>query len=130
MKIFDLTRQLVQIESISGNEHKIADFLFDHLKHLDFKVEFQDVCDGRKNIYARIGDPKVILSTHMDTVAPFIEFSEDEQFIYGRGSCDAKGIMAAQINAAEGLLNDGYNNFGLLFLVDEEEISMPFLCCL
>ena len=123
MKIFDLTRQLVQIESISGNEHKIADFLFDHLKHLDFKVEFQDVCDGRKNIYARIGDPKVILSTHMDTVAPFIEFSEDEQFIYGRGSCDAKGIMAAQINAAEGLLNDGYNNFGLLFVVDEEEIS-------
>ncbi|HEM48969.1 MAG TPA: M20/M25/M40 family metallo-hydrolase, partial [Caldithrix sp.] len=68
-------------------------------------------------------DPQVVLSTHMDTVAPFIDFAEDKQFIYGRGSCDAKGIIAAQMKAAEQLLTGGYSNFGLLFVVDEEEIS-------
>ncbi|MEJ2543528.1 MAG: M20/M25/M40 family metallo-hydrolase [Calditrichaceae bacterium] len=123
MNLFDLTKQLIQIESISGNEQQIADFLFDYLKQLGFEVQFQDVCDARKNMYARTGEPQVVLSTHMDTVAPFIEFSEDTQFIYGRGSCDAKGILSAQVSAAEELLKDGYNNFGLLFVVDEEEIS-------
>ena len=123
MELFDLLKQFIQIESISGNEHRIADFLFDYLNSLGLKVEFQDVCEGRKNIYARLDKPEVVLSTHMDTVAPFIDFSEDEQFIYGRGSCDAKGIMAAQIKAAERLLKVGYKNFGLLFLIDEEEIS-------
>ena len=123
MKLFDLTKRLIQIESISGNEQPIADFLFDYLKQLGFEVQFQDVCDDRKNIYARIGDPQVVLSTHMDTVAPYLEYFEDEQFIYGRGSCDAKGIMAAQICATEELLKEGYKNIGLLFVVDEEEIS-------
>ncbi len=123
MKPFELIKQLIQIESISGNEQQIADFIFNYLRKLGFTVEFQDVCDDRKNIYARIGEPQVILSTHMDTVAPFIDFSEDKHFIYGRGSCDAKGIMTAQISAAEKLLNEGYKNFGLLFVVDEEEIS-------
>jgi len=101
LKLFNLTKQLIQIVI----------------------VEFQDVRGGRKNVYARIGEPEVILSTHMDTIAPFIDFSEDEKFIYGRGSCDAKGIMAAQINAAECLLKEGYKNFGLLIVFDEEEIS-------
>ena len=123
MKLFDLTKQLIQIESISGNERQIADFVFEYLKNIGLTLEFQEVCQGRKNIYARIGEPQVVLSTHMDTVAPFIDFSEDGQFIYGRGSCDAKGIMAAQIKATERLLNDGFKNIGLLFVVDEEEIS-------
>lgn len=123
MKPFDLIKQLIQIESVSGNEQQIADFVFNYLRKLGFTVEFQDVCNGRKNIYARIGEPQLVLSTHMDTVAPFIDFSEDEQYIYGRGSCDAKGIMTAQISAADKLLNEGYENFGLLFVVDEEEIS-------
>ena len=123
MELFNLIKQLIQIESISGNEQQIADFIFNYLRKVGFTVEFQDVCNGRKNIYAKNGEPQVVLSTHMDTVAPFIDFSEDEHFIYGRGSCDAKGIMAAQIRAAEKLLNEGYKNFGLLFIVDEEEIS-------
>lgn len=124
MELFKLTKQLIQIESLSGNEHQIADFLFDYLKNIGFKVDYQKVCKNRKNIYARLEEPKVILSTHMDTVAPYLEFGEDKDFIYGRGSCDAKGIMAAQIKAAEQLINSGYKNFGLLFVVDEEEISM------
>ena len=103
MKLFDLAKQLIQIESISGNEQQIANFLFDYLKQFGFVVEFQNVCNGRKNIYARIGNPQVVLSTHMDTVAPFTDFAEDEQFLYGRGSCDAKGILASQIRAAEEL---------------------------
>ena len=64
--------------------------------------------------------PRIIFSTHMDTVPPFIESSEDEEFIYGRGSCDAKGIIAAQIFAAHRLRDEGVNDLGLLFTVDEE----------
>ena len=64
--------------------------------------------------------PRIVFSTHMDTVPPYIESSEDEEFIYGRGSCDAKGIIAAQIFAAERLRADGVNELGMLFTVDEE----------
>ena len=124
MKLFDLIRQLIEIESISGNEQQIAEFIYGYLNGLGFSVEFQDVCDRRKNIYARIGNPQVVLSTHMDTVGPFTGYSEDEKFIYGRGSCDAKGIMASQIASAERLLKNGCKDFGLLFVVDEEEISL------
>ena len=60
----------------------------------------------------------------MDTVPPFIESSEDEEFIYGRGSCDAKGIIAAQIFAAQRLRDEGVNDVGLLFTVDEELSSL------
>lgn len=123
MELFNLAKQLIKIESISSNEHQIADFLFEYLKTIGLNVEFQNVIDGRKNIYAHADEPTIVLSTHMDTVAPFIEYSEDEQFIYGRGSCDAKGIMAAQIKAVEKLLEGGFKNIGLLFVVDEEEIS-------
>ena len=64
--------------------------------------------------------PRIVFSTHMDTVPPFIESSEDEEFIYGRGSCDAKGIIAAQILAAHVCALKVMNNLGLLFTVDEE----------
>jgi acetylornithine deacetylase len=64
-----------------------------------------------------------VLSTHLDTVPPFIESSEDDEFIYGRGACDAKGIIAAQIAAAEKLRAEGVNDIGLLFTVDEEVTS-------
>jgi acetylornithine deacetylase len=64
-----------------------------------------------------------VLSTHMDTVPPHIASSEDDEFIHGRGACDAKGIIAAQIIAAEALRREGVNSVGFLFTVDEEMSS-------
>jgi acetylornithine deacetylase len=84
-------------------------------------VELQQVEADRANVIATAGtEPQVFLSTHMDTVPPFIASSEDDQFIYGRGACDAKGIIAAQIAAAERMRSEGVEAIGLLFTVDEE----------
>src|SRR6185295_19201846 len=92
-----------------------------YLEQLGYRVERQEVASDRFNVIAATEvPPRVVFSTHMDTVPPFIESSEDEEFIYGRGSCDAKGIMAAQIFAAQRLRNKGVNDVGLLFTVDEE----------
>src|ERR1700731_4417873 len=75
------------------------------------------------NVFAHWGDPLVTLSTHMDTVPPFFPSREDAEFLWGRGSCDAKGIIAAMIAATEKLLAAGTRNFGRLFVVGEERNS-------
>lgn len=123
MDLFELTRTLVNIESVSGNEVACADFLRDYLAARNFRVELLPVDSGRANVLALCGEPEVVLSTHLDTVPPFLPAREDGEFIYGRGSCDAKGIVAAQITAAERLVAEGVENFGLLFLVGEETMS-------
>jgi acetylornithine deacetylase len=121
MTLFDLTRQLIDIPSLTGDEGAVGSFLATHLKDLGYRVETQDVASNRFNVLATTDHPpRVIFSTHMDTVPPFIPSSEDGEYIHGRGSCDAKGIIAAQIFAAERLRADGINNVGLLFTVDEE----------
>ena len=126
MNLFELTRRLIDIPSISGEEDEVGLFLLDYLKGLGFMVERQEIARGRANIIAWNGDhpPRVVLSTHMDTVPPHIDASEDEDWIMGRGSCDAKGIMAAEITAAERLLKEGVTDLGLLFTVDEEQASL------
>src|SRR5439155_14618218 len=88
-----------------------------------FQVELQQVSSGRVNVLAFRGTPHVVLSTHMDTVPPFFPACEDAEFIYGRGSCDAKGIIACQVAAAERLISEGMTDFGLLFLAGEEVLS-------
>ena len=123
MELFELTRTLVNIESVSGNEKACAAFLRDYLAERNFQVELQPVGPERANVLALRGAPDVVLSTHLDTVPPFFPAREDEEFIYGRGSCDAKGIVAAQVMAAERLIEEGVENFGLLFLVGEETVS-------
>ncbi len=123
MDLFELARNLVSIESVTGNEHACTDFLRGNLEARGFQVETQPVGEGRANILALQGRPEVVLSTHIDTVPPFIPAGEDSEFIYGRGSCDAKGIIASQVIAAERLLAEGVHNFGLLFLVGEETLS-------
>lgn len=123
MKLFDLTRALVNIESVTGNEQACAAFLRDYLAQRSFQVELQPVAPERSNVLAFRGTPEVVLSTHLDTVPPFFPASEDEEFIYGRGACDAKGILAAQVIAAERLVSEGVENFGLVFLVGEETLS-------
>ncbi|MEZ5346354.1 MAG: M20/M25/M40 family metallo-hydrolase [Pyrinomonadaceae bacterium] len=122
MNVFELTKKLMKIPSVSGEEQEIGNFLGEYLSSLGYEVELQEVSDGRKNVIARASDSaEVFLSTHMDTVPPFIPPAEDDEKIYGRGSCDAKGIIASQIIAAENLRAQGINNIGLLYTIDEEE---------
>jgi acetylornithine deacetylase len=125
MNLFSLTRQLVDIESISGNEGAVGVFLAEQLRQLGYNVQRTTVEGERANVYATLPqqpNPAVVFSTHMDTVPPFIRSSEDDEKIYGRGSCDAKGTIAAQIAAAERLKQEGIY-VGLLFLVGEERDS-------
>jgi acetylornithine deacetylase len=127
MQVFELTRRLIDIESITPNEREIGDFLWGHLsgmaERFKGKVERMAVEPGRDNLFVRFDDPAVVLSTHMDTVPPFIPSREDRDHIWGRGACDTKGIIAAMITAAEQLLSAGRRNFGLLFVVGEERNS-------
>lgn len=127
MHLFELTRQLIDIESITPNEREVGDFLFGYLSAMagrhDGHIERMSVEPGRDNIFVRFGEPIVTLSTHMDTVPPFVRAREDEEKIWGRGACDTKGIVASMICAAEQLLHEGQRNFGLLFVVGEERNS-------
>lgn len=121
MNPFVLTRQLIDIPSLTGDEKSVGEFLATHLAGLGFKVERQEAATDRFNVIATTGEsPRIVFSTHMDTVPPFIASSEDGEYIYGRGTCDAKGIIAAQIFAAEKLRQNGMKGVGLLFTVDEE----------
>ena len=122
--VFKLTRDLIEIPSVTGDEFHVGTSLAELLNRLGYQVDLQEVERDRANVIATTGDqPQIVLSTHMDTVPPYIAFSEDDEFIYGRGACDAKGIIAAQIAAAEKLRADGVNKIGLLFTVDEEVTS-------
>jgi len=127
MDIFALTRALVDIESVTENEKRVGDYLFAYLSEMatrtNGKVERIAVAAGRDNVYAAWGEPTVVMSTHMDTVPPFFGSNADEEFVWGRGSCDAKGIIASMIFAAEKLLAAGTRNFGVLFVVGEERNS-------
>ena len=123
MGLFELTKDLVNIESVTGNESAVCGFVHDSLEKRNFQVEMQPVSEGRSNVLALVGTPEVVLSTHMDTVPPFFPAREDVEYIHGRGSCDAKGILAAQVTAAEQLVSEGVSDFGLLFLVGEETLS-------
>jgi len=127
-----LTRELVEIESTTYHEGAVGDFLEEFLSGRGWAVEKTPVPqpeesrreDARWNVYAGPADgaPELVFSTHMDTVPPYIPFTEDDEFMYGRGVCDAKGIIAAQLAAAERLRAEGYA-VGLLFVSGEERDS-------
>ncbi len=124
MNLFELTKYLMNIPSISGDEQAIGFFLRDYLTDLGWKVELQPVSENQNNVIAYLNDkPDVFLSTHLDTVPPFIPPTEADDKIFGRGACDAKGIIAAQITAAEKLRKQGIKNLGFLYTVDEEQGS-------
>jgi len=126
-KLFDLARRLIDIESISGNERRIGEYLREYLTPLAARyggaVELWEVEADRFNVFACWGRPLVTLSTHQDTVPPFLPSREDEEFIWGRGACDVKGLLAAMLVAAEELLEEGVRDFALLFVVGEERNS-------
>ena len=125
MDVLALARRLIDIPSVSGDEAGSAYFLAGYLGDLGYRVDLVDALPGRPNLLATTGaPPRVVLCTHLDTVPPFIGSHEDDEFLYGRGACDAKGILAAQIAAAERLRADGTAEIGLLFVVDEEMGSL------
>jgi acetylornithine deacetylase len=127
MRVFELTRQLIDIESVTPNEYEVGEFLFAYLSRLaarfDGTVERMPVEERRFNVLATFAEPRVTLSTHLDTVPPFIPSREDDNDIWGRGACDVKGIIASMILAAEQLLEQGIRDFALLFVVGEERNS-------
>ncbi|HYW44084.1 MAG TPA: M20/M25/M40 family metallo-hydrolase [Bryobacteraceae bacterium] len=128
MNVFELTRALIDIESITNNEEGVGTFLFEHLSSLARRfggqVERMDVEPRRFNVFAQWGKRlTVTLSTHMDTVPPFFISREDDEHVWGRGACDTKGIIACMITAAERMLEAGERDFGLLFVVGEERNS-------
>ena len=126
------TRQLCEIESTTYHEGAVGDFLAGFLGARGWAVEKTPVEQPKENagggprwnVYAGVAGerPDLVFSTHMDTVPPYIPFSEDEEFLYGRGVCDAKGILAAQVAAAEALRAMGYR-IGMLFVAGEERDS-------
>lgn len=120
ISVKNLLKELINIPSLSGNETAVANYIFNLLQENNFKVKKNWIDKKRFNIIVQIGQPKIYLSAHMDTVSPFIKFSEDEKYIYGRGSCDTKASIASMIIAGINAKNEGINNFGLIFTNGEE----------
>lgn len=117
------TRALVDIDSTTGREQEVAAFISRTLRERGWHVDEQPLADGRCNVIARIGEPTVVLSTHFDCVPPFFPSRIEGTRIYGRGACDAKGILAAQVAAAERARLAGRTDVGLLFVAGEERGS-------
>lgn len=115
-----VARDLVAIPSPTGGESEVMGRVATLLEGLGYHVERQSVSAGRVNVYATREPPVVVFSTHLDTVLPVLPVREDDTHLYGRGACDAKGIAAAQISAAERLAATGEHRVGLLFVVGEE----------
>jgi acetylornithine deacetylase len=117
-----LTRALVDIPSADADESAIGDYLGDFLAGRGWTVERQEAAPHRPNLLATAGaPPRLVFSSHLDTVPPHVPAREDAEFVHGRGACDAKGIVAAQIAAAERLRAAGVRELGLLFVADEEQ---------
>jgi acetylornithine deacetylase len=116
-------RELIDIDSTTGKEAAAGRWLADKLRALGYQVVEQPVDDDRFYVLAALDVPDVVLSTHFDCVPPFFPSSVRDWKLYGRGSCDAKGILAAQLATAERLRAAGNTRIGLLFVVGEERGS-------
>src|SRR5436190_5358304 len=130
--VLDLARQLIDIESTTGNEGAVAKFLADYLRDRGYSVLEQPLeplapnpqsLIPRVNVIAAAGEPELVFSTHFDCVPPFFPSRVEDGKLYGRGSCDAKGILAAQVAAAERLRAKGETRIGLVFVAGEERGS-------
>jgi acetylornithine deacetylase len=119
-----LTRSLVDIDTTTGREAEAGHWLAAFLRSRGYHVTEQPVANGRFNVLATLDEsPRIALSTHFDCVPPFFPSREERGLIFGRGSCDAKGILAAQVTAAERVRASGESRFALLFVVGEERGS-------
>jgi len=121
MTPFELTRRLMQIPSVTGNEGELAEYLSTHLAAAGYRIQKQTVENGRFNVLAFAGgDPKLVFCTHLDTVPPVLPVSEDDENLYGRGACDTKGIIAAMLEAGDRLRRSGASDFAYVLVVGEE----------
>lgn len=118
-----LAKQLVRLETPTGHEGPAVEFLAGLLARLGYRVARQPVTPGRDNVFAWRDAPEVVFSTHLDCVPPYLPLREDETYLHGRGTCDAKGLAAAMLCAAERLAASGERRIGLLFVVGEENGS-------
>lgn len=123
VELLAFARALIDIDSTTGREQEVAGFIARTLRDLGWHVDEQPLGDGRFNVIARIDQPSVVLSTHVDCVPPFFPSRVDGGRLYGRGACDAKGILAAQVAAAERVRTSGRTDVGLLFVAGEERGS-------
>src|SRR5712671_1050524 len=117
---FELAAQLMAIPSVTGNELEVGNFLAARLGSAGYRIEKQEVGPGRFNVMAFAERPRVLFCTHIDTVPPMLPVREDDTFLYGRGACDTKGIIAAMIEAGDRLRKSGIQDFGYLLVVGEE----------
>jgi acetylornithine deacetylase len=124
-ELLHLHRKLVEIESITHNEKHVGDWLASYLEDLDYMVEKQEIAENRFNIlaYGKKRETGILVSSHIDTVPPFwpYYYNETSGMIGGRGSVDAKGSVAAQIIAVQGLRKHLFDDISLLFVVGEEQ---------
>lgn len=120
LNVLSFARELIDIDSTTGREQEAGHWLAARLDGMGYEVRETPVADGRFNILASLDPPDVVLSTHFDCVPPFFPSSVRDGRLYGRGACDAKGILAAQVGAAERLRADGERRVGMLFVVGEE----------
>ena len=119
-----LTRSLIDIDSTTGREQQAGAWLARYLRDRGYLVDEQPVVGDRFNVYAHLGvPPQVVFSTHFDCVPPFFPSREERRLVFGRGACDAKGILAAQVAAAERLRAGGERRVALLFVIGEERGS-------
>jgi acetylornithine deacetylase len=119
-----LTRALVDIDSTTGREQAVGTWLSGYLRDLGYRITEQPVADGRFNVFAQLeADPRIVFSTHFDCVPPFQPSRETGGVVFGRGSCDAKGILAAQVMAVEQLRAAGESRLAMLFVAGEERGS-------
>jgi len=123
MDPIELTRALVARESPTFAEGPATDYVAGLLERAGWRVTRQPVSPGRDNVYAFREPPVVVYSTHLDCVPPYVPFREDDEWLHGRGTCDAKGLAAAMVAAAERLAARGERRVGLLFVVGEENGS-------
>jgi len=118
-----LARLLIDIDSTTGREGEVAAALSRYLRDRGYSVLEQPLANGRSNVIAAAGEPRLVFSTHFDCVPPFFPSRIEGDLLYGRGSCDAKGILAAQVAAAERLRASGERRVGLVFVAGEERGS-------
>lgn len=121
--VVELATALIDIESTSGQEKPMSDFLEQYLSPRGWQVTLQQVVGERFNVWATrpgVSDPRVVLNTHIDTVPPYFPSSNDGELLRGRGACDTKSLLAAQLLAAERLVAEGEDQIGLLYVVGEE----------
>lgn len=118
--MLDFLIKILEIDSTSGKEETIADFITKNFKPAKAKLETQKISNGKKNIYFKWGKPRIIFCSHMDTVPPYIPPSLSKRIIHGRGSCDAKGQIAVMFETCNQLSDEGKINFGFLILAGEE----------